>query len=338
MPRLVMKFGGTSVADLDRIRNVARHVRREVNAGYQVAVVVSAMAGETNKLVALCRSAADPARRARIRRRRVGRRAGDGRAARHRAAGAVGSTRAPGSAGRFPICTDSAHGVARITDIRADKLLRAAGAGPGGGDRRLPGRRAGQSHRHARARRLRYQRRRDRRRDRRGALRHLYRRRRCLYDRPAHRSDRATAREGGVRGDAGNGVARLEGAAGALGRARHGARGAGPSCAPHSTTRTRSPPENGDHRAARSFATRTRSWKSSSLPASPIPRTRPRSRFAAWRTSPASPRRSSARSPNPGINVDMIVQNISEDGRHHRHHLHRADRRFRALDGADRGD
>ena len=70
MARLVMKFGGTSVADLDRIRNVARHVRREVNAGHEVAVVVSAMAGETNKLVALCRSAADPARCARIRRRR----------------------------------------------------------------------------------------------------------------------------------------------------------------------------------------------------------------------------------------------------------------------------
>ena len=45
MPRLVMKFGGTSVADLDRIRNVARHVKREVDAGHDVAVVVSAMAG-----------------------------------------------------------------------------------------------------------------------------------------------------------------------------------------------------------------------------------------------------------------------------------------------------
>ena len=53
-----MKFGGTSVADLDRIRNAARHVRREVNAGYQVAVIVSAMSGETNRLVAFCRSAA----------------------------------------------------------------------------------------------------------------------------------------------------------------------------------------------------------------------------------------------------------------------------------------
>ena len=46
-----MKFGGTSVADLDRIRNVARHVKREVDAGHQVAVVVSAMAGKTNELV-----------------------------------------------------------------------------------------------------------------------------------------------------------------------------------------------------------------------------------------------------------------------------------------------
>ncbi len=58
MARLVMKFGGTSVADLDRIRNVARHVKREVDAGHQVAVIVSAMAGKTNELVAWCRDAA----------------------------------------------------------------------------------------------------------------------------------------------------------------------------------------------------------------------------------------------------------------------------------------
>ena len=51
MARLVMKFGGTSVADLDRIRNVARHVAREVKAGHQVAVIVSAMAGKTDELV-----------------------------------------------------------------------------------------------------------------------------------------------------------------------------------------------------------------------------------------------------------------------------------------------
>jgi aspartate kinase len=58
MSRLVMKFGGTSVADLDRIRNVARHVKREADAGHEVAVVVSAMAGTTNRLVEWCREAA----------------------------------------------------------------------------------------------------------------------------------------------------------------------------------------------------------------------------------------------------------------------------------------
>ena len=57
MGRLVMKFGGTSVANIDRIRNVARHVKREVDAGHDVAVVVSAMAGKTNELVDWCRDA-----------------------------------------------------------------------------------------------------------------------------------------------------------------------------------------------------------------------------------------------------------------------------------------
>ena len=55
MAKIVMKFGGTSVADLERIRNVARLVKREVDRGHRVAVVVSAMAGETNKLVAWTR-------------------------------------------------------------------------------------------------------------------------------------------------------------------------------------------------------------------------------------------------------------------------------------------
>ena len=52
MSLLVLKFGGTSVADIDRIRNVAAHVKREHDAGHACAVVVSAMAGQTNKLVA----------------------------------------------------------------------------------------------------------------------------------------------------------------------------------------------------------------------------------------------------------------------------------------------
>ena len=50
MPILVMKFGGTSVADLDRIRNVAGKVQAEVDNGYRVIVIVSAMSGKTNEL------------------------------------------------------------------------------------------------------------------------------------------------------------------------------------------------------------------------------------------------------------------------------------------------
>ena len=51
MARIVMKFGGTSVADVERIRHAARHVKREVDAGNEVTVVVSAMSGKTNELV-----------------------------------------------------------------------------------------------------------------------------------------------------------------------------------------------------------------------------------------------------------------------------------------------
>jgi aspartate kinase len=57
MALLVLKFGGTSVADIDRIRNVAAHVKREADAGHACAVVVSAMAGQTNQLVALVEKA-----------------------------------------------------------------------------------------------------------------------------------------------------------------------------------------------------------------------------------------------------------------------------------------
>src|SRR6476469_1154922 len=58
MPRIVMKFGGTSMAGIERIRSVAARVHREAEAGNQVLVVVSAMAGETDRLVQLCREAA----------------------------------------------------------------------------------------------------------------------------------------------------------------------------------------------------------------------------------------------------------------------------------------
>lgn len=58
MARIVMKFGGTSMAGIERIRSVAERVGREAAAGNEVLVVVSAMAGETDRLVQLCREAA----------------------------------------------------------------------------------------------------------------------------------------------------------------------------------------------------------------------------------------------------------------------------------------
>ena len=57
MARIVMKFGGTSMAGIERIRNVANLVKREAERGNEVAVVVSAMAGETDRLVQFCREA-----------------------------------------------------------------------------------------------------------------------------------------------------------------------------------------------------------------------------------------------------------------------------------------
>ncbi len=57
MARIVMKFGGTSMAGIERIRHVAGLVKREAEGGNQLAVVVSAMAGETDRLIQFCREA-----------------------------------------------------------------------------------------------------------------------------------------------------------------------------------------------------------------------------------------------------------------------------------------
>jgi aspartate kinase len=57
MARIVMKFGGTSMAGIERIRHVAQLVKREAEAGHELAVVVSAMAGETDRLIQFCREA-----------------------------------------------------------------------------------------------------------------------------------------------------------------------------------------------------------------------------------------------------------------------------------------
>ena len=125
MARIVMKFGGTSVADLDRIRNVAARVKREVDAGNQVAVVVSAMAGVTNQLVAWCQ-ALSPLHDAREYDAVVatGEQVTAGLLA--IALQEIGVEARSWQGWQIPIHTDDAHGKARITGIDGDGPDRAA--------------------------------------------------------------------------------------------------------------------------------------------------------------------------------------------------------------------
>ncbi|MEL6370819.1 MAG: aspartate kinase [Pseudomonadota bacterium] len=127
MARIVLKFGGTSVADIDRMRKAAQFIRKEADAGNAVAVVVSAMAGETNRLIELTKSAGepDPALDARFRE--------------HDAIVATGEQVSAGMTAlvlqnmgyrarswqgwQIPLKTDNAHGKARIADIEGEQLV-----------------------------------------------------------------------------------------------------------------------------------------------------------------------------------------------------------------------
>jgi aspartate kinase len=123
MARLVMKFGGTSVADIDRIGIVARHVKREVEAGHDVAVVVSAMAGKTNELVAWCGAAA-PLHDAREYDTVVasGEQVTSGLLA--MTLETIGVNARSWQGWQLPIYTSNAHGSARILDINGDELVK----------------------------------------------------------------------------------------------------------------------------------------------------------------------------------------------------------------------
>ncbi|HTC11051.1 MAG TPA: aspartate kinase [Acetobacteraceae bacterium] len=123
MARIVMKFGGTSVADLPRIRNVAARVKREVDAGNQVAVVVSAMSGVTNQLVAWCQELS-PLHDAREYDTVVatGEQVTSGLTA--IALQELGIEARSWQGWQIPISTDTAHGKARIHDIAGAELIR----------------------------------------------------------------------------------------------------------------------------------------------------------------------------------------------------------------------
>src|SRR5579863_8529701 len=128
MSRIVMKFGGTSVADLDRIRNVAARVKREVDAGNQAAVVVSAMAGVTNQLVGYCQGLS-PLHDAREYDTVVatGEQVTSGLLA--IALQEIGVEARSWQGWQIPIRTDNAHGKARIADIEGAELIRRMQAG-----------------------------------------------------------------------------------------------------------------------------------------------------------------------------------------------------------------
>ncbi len=123
MARLVMKFGGTSVADIPRIKNVARHVKREVDAGNEVAVVVSAMSGFTNQLVAWTREAS-PLHDAREYDTVVaaGEQITSGLVA--IALQDIGVDARSWQGWQIPIETDNAHGAARIQGIDGTELIK----------------------------------------------------------------------------------------------------------------------------------------------------------------------------------------------------------------------
>jgi aspartate kinase len=128
MPKIVMKFGGTSVADLDRIRNVARLVKKQRDAGDEVAVVVSAMSGTTNHLVKLCNDLNplhDTAEYDAV--VATGEQVTTGLLA--IALQSLGTPARSWQGWQIPILSDDAHGKARVDQIDGQKLLAAMARG-----------------------------------------------------------------------------------------------------------------------------------------------------------------------------------------------------------------
>lgn len=128
MGRIVMKFGGTSMAGSERIRRVANIVRRQQAAGHEVAVVVSAMAGETDRLVNFCREANplyDPAEYDVV--VASGEQVTSGLLA--LTLQALGCKARSWLGWQLPIYTDDAHAKARIEDIDNEALLASMAAG-----------------------------------------------------------------------------------------------------------------------------------------------------------------------------------------------------------------
>lgn len=128
MALIVMKFGGTSVADIERIQNVAAHVKREHDAGNKVAVVVSAMAGQTNKLVGFVNDISGQADRSEYDAVvSSGEQVTSGLLA--LCLQNLGVSARSWQGWQIPLKTDDAHGKARILEIAPDALHESLDAG-----------------------------------------------------------------------------------------------------------------------------------------------------------------------------------------------------------------
>jgi len=128
MALIVQKFGGTSVGDVPRIRNVARRVVETRRAGHDVAVVVSAMAGETDRLIGLAHQVADvPDERELDVIVATGEQVSIGLLA--LAIQALGHPARSFTGGQVGIVTDGAHTRARILGVEADRVRRALAEG-----------------------------------------------------------------------------------------------------------------------------------------------------------------------------------------------------------------
>ncbi|MGA1805680.1 aspartate kinase [Sphingobium sp. WW5] len=128
MARIVMKFGGTSMAGMERIRNVAARVKHVVDQGHEVAVVVSAMAGETDRLVGFCKEASalyDPAEYDVV--VAAGEQVTSGLLA--MTLKAIGVDARSWLGWQLPIRTIEAHAKARISTIETDALIAAMQSG-----------------------------------------------------------------------------------------------------------------------------------------------------------------------------------------------------------------
>ena len=128
MARIVQKFGGTSVGDIARIRNVANRVKAEIDRGNEVAVVVSAMSGVTNQLVAYCNELSpDHDQREYDAVVATGEQVTSGLLA--IALQGLGIQARSWSGWQIPIISDDAHGKARIVDIKGDEIDKSMKAG-----------------------------------------------------------------------------------------------------------------------------------------------------------------------------------------------------------------